>query len=466
MAKNGTITMSMREIDRLKLIQAIVDGNLKPMWAAERLQMTTRQIRRLVSRYRIEGAAGLVSRHRNRPSNRQLAPGLANLALTIIRERYADFGPTLACEKLRERHGVKIGTETVRRLMADAGLWVPRKLRPPKVYQPRNRRHCVGELVQIDGSEHAWFEDRAPKCTLLVYVDDATSRLLQLHFTPSESTFSYFEATRAYLEQHGKPVSFYSDKASVFRVNHKHATGGDGHTQFGRALFELNIEGICANSSQAKGRVERANATLQDRLVKELRLEGISTMAAANAYAPSFIADYNQRFGKPPRNDFNAHRPLRDDEDLELIFTFREPRKVSQSLTLQYDKMIYLLSDTVHTRGLIQKYIQVYEYPDGRIEVRANDTALPYTTYDRLPEINQGAIVENKRLGHVLQIAQLVQEQRDSRRSGNTPVRTNQGKPAVPRQPAPGKKAQRALDADDLVAAIKQTESKRPIVST
>jgi transposase len=466
MAKNGTITMSMREIDRLKLIQAIVDGNLKPMRAAERLQMTTRQIRRLVSRYRIEGAAGLVSRHRARPSNRQLAPGLANLALAIIRERYADFGPTLACEKLRECHGVCIATETVRRLMSDAGLWIPRKLRPPKVYQPRNRRHCVGELVQIDGSDHAWFEGRAPKCTLLVYVDDATSRLLQLHFTPSESTFSYFEATRSYLEQHGKPVSFYSDKASVFRVNHKHATGGDGHTQFGRALFELNVEGICANSSQAKGRVERANATLQDRLVKELRLRGISTMAAANAYAPDFITDYNRRFAKPPRNDFNAHRPLRDDEDLDLIFTFREPRKVSHSLTLQYDKTIYMLVDIAHTRNLIHQYVQVYEYPDGRIEVRANGTALPYTTYDRLPEIDQGAIVENKRLGHVLQIAQLVQEQRDSRRSRSTPVRTNQGKPAVQRRAAPGKKAQRALDANDLVAAIEQAKPKWPIVNS
>lgn len=182
MARTETITMSMREIDRLKTVQAVVDGNLKPMQAARRLDLTTRQVQRLVNRYRREGPAGLTSRHRNRPSNRQLAPGLANLALTIIRERYADFGPTLTCEKLRERHGVRIGTETVRRLMSDAGLWIPRKLRPPKVYQPRNRRHCVGELVQIDGSEHAWFEDRAPKCTLLVYVDDATSRLLQLAF--------------------------------------------------------------------------------------------------------------------------------------------------------------------------------------------------------------------------------------------------------------------------------------------
>jgi hypothetical protein len=284
---------------------------------------------------------------------------------------------------------------------------------------------------------------------------------MHLHFTYTESTFSYFEATRAYLEQHGKPVSFYSDKVSVFRVNHKHATGGNGHTQFARALFELNIEGICANTSQAKGRVERANLTLQDRLVKELRLQGIATMAAANAYAPIFIADYNRRFAKPPRNDVDAHRPVRDDEDLDLIFTWREPRKVSQSLTLQYDKTLYLLEDSQHTRRLIGKYIEAVEYPDGRIELRADGTALPYTTYDRLSEIDQGAIVENKRLGHVLQIAQLVQKQRDNRRSRNAPVRTNQGKAAVPRQAEPGTKAQRQLDASDLALAIKQAAPKK-----
>jgi hypothetical protein len=348
----------------------------------------------------------------------------------------------------------------VRKLMTEVGLWIPRRQRPATIYQPRNRRHCLGELVQIDGSDHAWFEDRAPACTLLVYVDDATSQILQLHFTPSESTFSYFEATRAYIERHGKPLAFYSDKASVFRVNQKNATSGNGHTQFGRALFELNIEGICANSSQAKGRVERANLTLQDRLVKELRLQGISAMAAANAYAPTFIADYNRRFAKPPRNDFNAHRPVREDENLELIFTERQPRRVSHSLTLQYDKMLYLLADTPVSRRLIGKYVEVYEYPDGRIEVRANGLALPYTTYDRLSEIDQGTIVENKRLGHVLQIAQAVQEQRDNRRSHSVLVRTHRGVPAVPRKAAPGKKTQRSLNAEDLAQAIEQTQNK------
>lgn len=203
-----------------------------------------------------------------------------------------------------------------------------------------------------------------------------------------------------------------------------------------------------------KGRVERANLTLQDRLVKELRLEGISTMAAANAYAPSFIADYNRRFAKPPRNDWDAHRPVREDEDLDLIFTIREPRKVSHVLTLQYDKAIYLLGDTPMNRRLIGKYIEVYDYPDGRIEIRANDYVLPYVRYDRLPDVDQGAIVENKRLGHVLQIAQLVQQQRDNRRSHAAPARTNLGLPVEKATAAPGTKVQRKIDVHDLERAI------------
>lgn len=195
-----------------------------------------------------------------------------------------DFGPTLACEKLHEWHGISLAVETVRTLMTAAGLWVPRKDRPPRVHQPRNRRSCLGELVQLDGSDHRWFENRAPACTLLVFIDDATGRLMTLHFTATESTFSYFEAMRQYLEQHGKPLAFYSDRASVFHCNHPATTGGKGVTQFGRALYELNIDTWCANSSQAKGRVECTNLTLQDRLVKELRLRDIDTKEAANAY--------------------------------------------------------------------------------------------------------------------------------------------------------------------------------------
>ena len=429
--------MSTREIDRLKTIQAIVAGNLRAVTAARQLGVSRRQVDRLLKRYRSDGAEGLVSRKRGQVHHR-LAPDLVSMALSIIRDRYPDFGPTLACEKLREVHGIVIGRETVRKLMSETGLWIPRKLRSPSIYQPRNRRHCVGELIQIDGSDHRWFEERGPACTLLVYIDDATSRLMHLHFTPAES-------------------AFYSDQYSVFRCNNKHATGGDGYTQFGRALYELNIESICANSSQAKGRVERANLTLQDRLVKEMRLQGIATMEAANAWAPCFIADYNQRFAKPPRNDFDAHRPLRGDEDLDLIFTWREPRKVSHVLTLQYDKVIYLLEDSKQTRKLTGRYIEVYEYPDGRIELWADGTSLPYIVYDRLSEVDQGAVVENKRLGRVLEIAQAMQAQRDSRRSVSGPSRAHSGHGAIPLKPARGKKAQRALDEGDLARAIGET---------
>ena len=259
----ATITMTMREADRLKTVQAVVDRLLRVGQAAQRLGMSRRQIERLAARYHDEGPSGLVSRKRGRPSNHQLAPGLAEHAVALIRERYADFGPTLAAEKLRECHGVVLSKETVRSLMMSAGLWIPRRQRAPQIHQLRNRRACVGELIQIDGSDHAWFEDRAPACTLLVFIDDASGRLMQLHFVPTESAFAYFEATRSYLEHHGKPVAFYSDKASIFRPVTKPEFGERGVTQFGRALYELNIDIMCANTSQAKGRVERANQTLQ-----------------------------------------------------------------------------------------------------------------------------------------------------------------------------------------------------------
>jgi transposase len=453
MDHSGMITMSMREVDRLRAIQSVVDGRLMPWRAAERLGLSRRQIERLASRYRDEGARGLVSRRREHASNHQLPAGMADRALAIIRERYADFGPTLACEKLWECHGIRMAKETVRHLMTDVGFWIPRRQRPPKVYQPRARRACLGELVQIDGSDHRWFEERAPACTLLVYVDDATSRLMHLHFTASESTFSYFEATRAYIECHGKPGAFYSDKASVFRSGKAHETGSSV-THFGRAMFELNIDTFCANSSSAKGRVERAHLTLQDRLVKELRLRGISAVADANAYAPSFIASYNARFAKPPKSDFDAHRPLRADENLDLLMTWRETRHVTKSLTVQYDRVMYLLDDTAENRKLIHRYIDVWEYPDGRIEIRADGRVLPSRQYDRLAGIDQGAVVEHKRLSHVLQVAQAIQAQRDNRRISGSPARTNQGQPVRAKERAPGTKKQREFTQDDLNGVI------------
>ena len=283
---------------------------------------------------------------------------------------------------------------------------------------------------------------------------------MMLHFTASASTFSYFEATRAYLERYGKPVAFYSDKASVFRPTTK---GEAGVTHFGRAMYELNIDTFCANSSSAKGRVERAHLTLQDRLVKELRLRGISAAAEANAYAPCFIAAYNARFAKPPKSEFDAHRPLRADEDLDLLLTWRERRKVTKALTVQYDRVIYLLEDTLANRKLIHRYIEVWEYPDGRIEIRADGVSLPYVPYDRLSAIDQGAVVEHKRLAHALQVAQALQAQRDDRRASGSPSRTNHGVPARNKERLLGTKKQREFTQADVNVAIEQLAKPQPL---
>jgi transposase len=433
MRQLARVKMSMRELDRLKCIQAVVSGDLYPSMAAQRLGITSRQVRRLVQRYRTEGPVGLISRACNQPSNNCLAASLEQQILKILRECYADFGPTLAAEKLEARHGIQVSRETVRRLQIDAGLWIPRKLRPPKVQQPRTRRACVGELIQIDGCEHAWFEDRAPVCTALVFVDDATSRLMWVQFTSTESTFTYFEAMRGYLGRYGKPLALYSDKASIFRVNRTGAANGVGHTQFSRALYELNIDGICANTPAAKGRVERAHWTLQDRLVKELRLAGISSIEAANGLVPSFMEAYNSKFAKTPRDSHDAHRPVRPDENLDLIFASRELRKVSRSLTLHFGRQIYVLHNIPENRRLIGKYVEVFCYQSGRIEIRVAGEAIPCSHFNSSGVIEYGAIVENKRLSHALQALRDRQARRETLPVRVLPTRHRYDGTKVPR---------------------------------
>ena len=253
--------MSDRELGRFEVLRELDQRRLTTPAAAQLLGLERRQVFRLLKAYRAEGAAGLISKRRGGSSNRRKPEELRTKVLAIIRKRYWDFGPTLAAEKLREGHDITLGRETLRLWMIEARIWADRKQRRQQVHQPRHRRECIGELVQVDGCEHWWFEDRGPQCTLLVFVDDATSRLMHLQFVESESTFAYFQAARAYLEAWGKPVAFYSDKHGVFRVNHPGALGGDGIIQFGRALHALNIDIICANSSPAKGRVERAHKT-------------------------------------------------------------------------------------------------------------------------------------------------------------------------------------------------------------
>src|SRR4051812_21803192 len=289
------IAMSRTEIDRMHGLRDLAAGRITVNEAAQLTRLTRRHVFRLAKAYRERGPSALVSTRRGQPSNHRYPAALRTETLGLITANYADFGPTLACEKLAERHGIHLGVETVRQWMLADGLWRDRRQRLKPVHQPRYRRDCVGELVQIDGSEHGWFEDRGPQCTLLVFIDDATSRLMHLRFVPTESTFDYFEATRAYLQRHGKPVAFYSDKHSVFRVNRKDAAGGDGMTQFGRALDQLNIDIICANAPQAKGRVGPGRARQRHPAGPACQGDaaGISTIEAGNAFLPGFLEDYN-----------------------------------------------------------------------------------------------------------------------------------------------------------------------------
>jgi transposase len=388
----------MQESERAKVIEACANGEIKTAVAALRLQISTRQVRRLLQRFSEAGIPAMISGRRGKPSNNQLPTGVAQQAINLVRRYYPDFAPTLACEKLREDHDVVLSKETLRRLMIEAGLWTPRSARRAALHQPRERRACLGELVQIDGSRHAWFEQRGPECALLVYVDDATGRIMHLQFADTESTASYFQATRSYIERHGKPQAFYSDRAAVFRSA---AANRRAPTQFQRALDELGITLICANSPQAKGRVERLNRTLQDRLVKELRLARIDSIEAANAWCGDFVEKYNRQFARHPRSMLDLHMVPNVDDNLERVLALRETRKLSAKLTVQHGAKRYLLQDKPELRALIGQPVAIHTYADSRVELRVNGHVLSYATLE-MPAPAGPIEVDSKTLHHAL----------------------------------------------------------------
>ena len=425
------ITMSDKELNRLKILQDVLERRLRQCDAAKLLNLTPRQVRRQLKRLEQSGPEGLVHQSRGKPSNRCYLPEYRALVLQIIHEFYPDFPPTFAHEKLIEQHNLHVGLETLRQWMIADGIWLSRSQRSPKVYQPRHRRDCLGELVQIDGSHHDWFEGRSPKCCLLVFIDDATGRLMNLRFSETESAIDYMVTTREYLESHGKPIAFYSDRHSVFHSSNKNAVEAKNPTQYGRILKELGIELICANSSQAKGRVERANLTLQNRLVKEMRLQGINTISEANLWLPYFIEDFNRRFAKAANYPKDMHRPLRETQtELDNIFAWQVLRKLSKSLTFQYDQIVYLIENTEENARLVYENVLILEYPNGNISVRHGHRALKYKIFDKLAKLDQGRVVENKRLGQVLRFAKDKQDEfevkQKRKRNAKTASRTAQ----------------------------------------
>ena len=397
------LTMSKRELTRLEVMQRIKDKRLTQKEAAEMLGLSVRQVKRLFRAFKTQGAKGLVSSRRGKESNNRLDEQVVQKALDLIYDRYRDFGPTLVHEKLVEVHQLKISDESVRKIMIAEGIWKPKRAKRPEVHQMRERRACFGELVQIDGSDHAWFEERGPKCTLLVFIDDATGQLMELWFVPDETFFGYCEATQHYLERYGKPVAFYSDKHGIFRVNQERPLGTtSGLTQFGRAMQELDIQIICANTPQAKGRIERANQTLQDRLVKELRLRGISDMESGNAYLSEFREDFNRRFAVAPRNTHNAHRPLLKTDNLDWILTYQETRTLSKNLTAQFKNVIYQIQSNRPIYALRNAKVTICENVKGEVTILYKDKPLSYTIYQK--PIQQAKVVDSKTINSQLRV--------------------------------------------------------------
>jgi len=396
------LTMSTKELSRLEVMQRLKEKRLIQKEAAQILGLSVRQIKRLWQKYQKQEAKGLISKRRGQASNNRLDAGVRQQALDLIKKKYSDFGPTLAHEKLVEVHQVKISRESLRKLMIEEGNWKPRRAKKATVHQMRERRACFGELVQIDGSDHAWFEERGERCTLLVYIDDATGKLLELLFVDDETFFAYCEASRHYFERYGKPVAFYSDKHGVFRINHPQPIGaGSGMTQFGRAMQELGIQIICANSPQAKGRVERANQTLQDRLVKELRLRNISTIQDGNAFLSEFREDFNRRFAVPARSTHDAHRPLLKTKNLDLILTRQKTGLLSKNLTVQSNKVIYQIQSDRPDYALRNTQVTICENATGVVTILYKNKPLAYTTYKKQP--HQAETVDPKNINQVIQ---------------------------------------------------------------
>jgi transposase len=369
------VSLSPMELRRLAALERVIAGDLTQVRAAELLGISYRQVKRLVRAFRRSGPAGLASNRRGRPSNRRYNPELLAHALAIVREHYDDFGPTLAAEKLAERHAIAIDHETLRRAMIREASWIARPRTGPKPHLPRLRRDCFGELIQIDGSHHNWFEKRGPKCCLYVAIDDATKNLVGLHLAPTETTIGYFALFTAYLQEYGRPLSVYSDRSGIFRATKETADGAG--SQFGRALNELDIELICAQSPQAKGRVERVHGTLQDRLVKELRLRNISTIEAANVFLNTYRLEHNRRFATPPRSDFNAHRPLEPQHDLERILSCRFPRLVSAKGIVSFENRLFAIDYRI-AQHLRSRTVEVRVDRLGRIVIEQGEVPLRF----------------------------------------------------------------------------------------
>lgn len=353
--------MTLKEADRFTVVKRLLNKDLTLGAAAAELGLSYRQLKRLSKRYKEKGIDGLLSLRRGRPSPNRLPKELQEKALALIQSKYPNYGPTLAAEKLREKHRIDLSRETLRKWMMAFGLWKGKKQKKIKAHPRRTRRSRLGELIQIDGSYDYWFEGRAEKCCLIVFVDDATSRIMLMRFCRTETSEDYLRLLRTYLERHGRPQALYSDKHSVFRVNRKERSDlAKWTTRFHEVLKELDIELICAHSPQAKGRVERTHGTLQDRLIKEMTERGINSIEEGNRFLDEFTEVYDKKFAKVPALPEDAHRQILSSQNLERIFLLKAERTISKDLSFQYKNEIYQI-ETKLVHSMQGKKVEIFE---------------------------------------------------------------------------------------------------------
>ena len=376
--------MSEKSIKHLEVLAKVKERKISQEVAAKELNISVRQVYRLYQKLLEEGPSGFLSKKKGKASNHQLSKILKSRVLELVTcEKYEGFGPSFMNEKLLELHSITISTEAVRQLMIESGVWHPDKERRPIVHQQRQRRSQLGDLVQIDGSPHHWFEERGEACCLIVFIDDATGRTHGRLFE-TETTEAYMITLKEYiLKYKGIPSHFYSDKHGIFKINTPNCVNKEQMTQFGRACKELGIGLIYANSPQAKGRVERMNRTQQDRLVKEFRLAGVSNIKQGNEFLSTYWGGFNKRFNVHPLDKKDAHLPPLSESALDRILCFKEQRTVTKNLELQYKNIIYQLIDTKQ-RGLCGARITVLEGLDGKISFEYKGKELKFRKFSEI----------------------------------------------------------------------------------
>jgi len=384
-----TITLTNKEWQRATVVKLAVEGEITVAEAATALRLSPRQVKRLKRRYEAQGAAGMAHGSRGRPSRRRIPPEVVEIVLKLATGKYAGFNDVHLTEKLNEEEGISISASTVRRILRSHGLGAKRKRRPPRHRSRRQRRPQLGMLVQVDGSPHRWLEDRGPSFCLIGAVDDATGRVLHAHFQPHEDVWGYLKLFRGIVEQYGIPLAVYSDRHSIFSRNDNHWSkeeqlrGRQDPTQVTRALEQLGVELILAHSPQAKGRIERAWGTFQDRLQSELRLAGANSMEEAQAVLDRFVPDYNRRFAKAPAQAGHAFRLPGPGLDLDRVFCMRYERIVGNDNTVRIEGRVLQIPPGPHRISYAKARVDVDFTMDGWVRIFYRDERI--AQFDSLP---------------------------------------------------------------------------------